>query len=40
VVFARLAERYPRMELAAEEVDYRPSLTLRGLAALPVALGG
>jgi len=39
VVFDRLLDRFPRMELAAETVDYRTSLTLRGLVELPVALG-
>ena len=38
VVFGRLLERYAAMELAADEVAYRPSLTLRGLVDLPVAL--
>jgi cytochrome P450 len=40
VVFDRLVERFPGMELATDVVDYRSSLTLRGLVELPVALGG
>ncbi len=39
VVFSRLLSRYPRIELAADVVEYRPSLTLRGLVGLPVWLG-
>jgi len=39
VVFDRLLERFPRLELAADVVDYRPSLTLRGLVELPVSFG-
>ncbi|HEY2430196.1 MAG TPA: cytochrome P450, partial [Acidimicrobiales bacterium] len=39
VVFERLLDRFPGMELATETVDYRTSLTLRGLVELPVALG-
>jgi cytochrome P450 len=39
VVFSRLLARYRRLDLAADEVSYRTSLTLRGLARLPVVLG-
>ena len=39
VVFDRLLERFPHMELATGGVDYRTSLTLRGLVELPVMLG-
>jgi cytochrome P450 len=39
VVFSRLLDRYARLELGAGDVAYRTSLTLRGLAALPVVLG-
>jgi cytochrome P450 len=38
VVFGRLLERYAAVELATDEVAYRPSLTLRGLVDLPVVL--
>ena len=38
VVFGRLLERYGAIELAAGDVAYRPSLTLRGLVDLPVIL--
>ena len=31
--------RYPRLRLDTEEVGYRPNFALRGLLALPVALG-
>jgi cytochrome P450 len=36
VVFGRLLSRYSRIELAGDDVRYRPSLTLRGLVELPV----
>ena len=39
VVFATLLRRCPRLRLDAEEVGYRPNFALRGLLALPVALG-
>ena len=39
VTFDRLLDRFPVMELVDATVDYRPSLTLRGLVALPVQLG-
>jgi cytochrome P450 len=38
VVFGRLLRRYPQLQLAAGEVTYRSSLTLRGVAELPVVL--
>ncbi len=38
VVFGRLLERYPRIELLDDNPRYRDSITLRGLAALPVSL--
>jgi len=37
VVFERLLARFAAMELAGEEPDYRPGLTLRGLTSLLVA---
>nr|MDP9020142.1 cytochrome P450 [Actinomycetota bacterium] len=39
VVFGRLLERYPTIELLDESPAYRDSITLRGLAELPVELG-
>ncbi|MBW3548283.1 MAG: cytochrome P450 [Actinobacteria bacterium] len=39
VFFGRLLERYPTIELLDESPAYRDSITLRGLAELPVALG-
>ena len=36
VVFGRLLDRFAAMELATDTVDYRTSLTLRGLVELPV----
>jgi len=36
IFFDRLLERFGTIELATDTVDYRSSLTLRGLAALPV----
>jgi len=38
VVFGRLLERFASMQLATDTVDYRTSLTLRGLVELPVRL--
>ena len=38
VVFGRLLERYPRIELLDQQPRYRDSITLRGLADLRVAL--
>ena len=38
VVFARLAERFAGIELATDELEWKPGITLRGLAALPVTL--
>ncbi|MFQ5680277.1 MAG: cytochrome P450 [Gemmatimonadota bacterium] len=35
-VFRALAERFPRFELAAPEVEYQPSLQFRSLKSLPV----
>lgn len=35
-VFGALAERFPRFELATEEVEYQPSIQFRSLKALPV----
>jgi cytochrome P450 len=39
VVFGRLLERYATIELLDDAPTYRDSITLRGLAALPVRLG-
>jgi cytochrome P450 len=39
VVFRALADRFASVELAAEDVPRRPSLTLRGVTSLPVRLG-
>jgi len=38
VVFDRLTQRFPNMELADDDPPYREHFVLRGLAALPVAL--
>jgi cytochrome P450 len=35
-VFRALAERFPRFELATEEVEYQPSIQFRSLKSLPV----
>lgn len=35
-VFGALAERFPRFELATEEVEYQPSIQFRSLKSLPV----
>ena len=37
-VFKALAERFPRMQLATEELEYQPSITFRSLKSLPVTL--
>ncbi len=34
-MFGRLLDRFAAMELTADAVDYRTSLTLRGLVGLP-----
>jgi cytochrome P450 len=39
VFFGRLLERYQSIELLDEAPAYRDSITLRGLARLPVAFG-
>jgi cytochrome P450 len=39
VVFPAMLARFPRIELATEELEWRPLVTLRGLASLPVRLG-
>ena len=35
-VFKALAERFPNLQLASEELDYQPSVTFRSLKSLPV----
>jgi cytochrome P450 len=35
-VFKALAERFPRLELQTEELEYQPSITFRSLKSLPV----
>ena len=35
-VFKALAERFPRLQLESEELDYQPSVTFRSLKSLPV----
>lgn len=40
VVFAALARRFPSLDLAATSLAYRDHFVLRGLTALPVAIGG
>jgi cytochrome P450 len=37
-VFKALAERFPRMQLATEELEYQPSITFRSLKSLPITL--
>jgi cytochrome P450 len=37
-VFKALAERFPRMQLATEELEYQPSVTFRSLKSLPITL--
>ena len=39
VVFGTLLARYPRLRLERDDVQHRPNFALRGLLALPVALG-
>lgn len=36
VAIARLVERYPGMQLAADDVEYKQNVVLRGMVALPV----
>lgn len=38
IVFASLARRFAAIELTAETLEWKPGITLRGLATLPVAL--
>jgi cytochrome P450 len=35
-VFKALAERFPNLQLASEDLDYQPSITFRSLKSLPV----
>lgn len=37
-VFKALAERFPRMQAQAEDLDYQPSITFRSLKSLPITL--
>jgi pimeloyl-[acyl-carrier protein] synthase len=36
-VFKALAERFPALQVEAEELEYQPSITFRSLKSLPVA---
>jgi len=36
-VFKALAERFPSLHVAAEELTYQPSIAFRSLKSLPVA---
>lgn len=36
VVFGAVLRRFPRIELAADHLEWKPGITLRGLASLPV----
>jgi cytochrome P450 len=36
-VFKALAERFPALQLATEDLDYQPSITFRSLKSLPIA---
>ena len=38
IALSSLVTRFPRLELAADEVEWNPTITLRGLQRLPVAL--
>jgi cytochrome P450 len=38
IVFASLARRFAAIELESDTLDWKPGITLRGLAALPVSL--
>ena len=40
IALGRLAQRFPKAELANGAPQYRENIVLRGLAALPVGLGG
>jgi cytochrome P450 len=35
-VFKALAERFPRLQIASEDLEYQPSITFRSLKSLPV----
>jgi cytochrome P450 len=35
-VFKALAERFPDLQVATEQLDYQPSITFRSLKSLPV----
>jgi cytochrome P450 len=37
-VFKALAERFPRLRVKADRLDYQPSITFRSLKSLPVVL--
>ena len=36
--FRALAERFPNMQLASDELEYQPSITFRSLKSLPMSL--
>ena len=38
IAFTSLLRRFPRIELAAERVDYHPNIAFRGLTSLPVVV--
>ncbi|MEE3014784.1 MAG: cytochrome P450, partial [Chloroflexota bacterium] len=37
-VFAALAERYPKLQLQTNEMEYQPSITFRSIKNMPVSL--
>jgi hypothetical protein len=37
-VFKALTERFPRLRVKADRLDYQPSITFRSLNSLPVVL--
>jgi cytochrome P450 len=39
IAFTGLLQRFPRLELAAEDLEWQPSMRVRGLVSLPVRLG-
>jgi len=40
VAFGELARRFPKLEVGGGALEYNPSISFRGLVALPIALNG
>jgi hypothetical protein len=40
VAFGELARRFPKLEVGRGELEHNPSISFRGLLALPIALNG